>query len=123
MAGNSRLRTLLGNDHRVGLGGEGVLRTTGGQQDALAMLEAAYRNGIRYFDSAPAYAGSEGYLGLFWKEHPERKETAFRTSKSAKRDADGASNDLARTLFRLGRDHLDLWQMQDLRDKDDLLML
>jgi aryl-alcohol dehydrogenase-like predicted oxidoreductase len=68
----SRLRNLVGGTTRIGLGGEGVLRTEGRDREALAMLSAAYESGIRYFDSAPAYAGSERYLGTFWKAHPSR---------------------------------------------------
>ena len=120
MAGNSRLRTLIGSQERIGLGGEGVLRTEGRKQDALAMLNAAYEAGIRYYDSAPAYAGSERYYGLFWAQHPERKELTFQTSKSAQRSAVGASEDLERTLTRLGRDHLGLWQIHDVRDTTDI---
>jgi aryl-alcohol dehydrogenase-like predicted oxidoreductase len=120
MAGNSRLRTLIGSPLRVGLGGEGILRTEGREEEALAMLEEAFRSGIRYYDSAPAYAGSERYLGTFWGLHPDRKAITFQTSKSAKRDAAGASADLERTLSRMGRDHLGLWQIHDIRDRDDL---
>jgi len=120
MAGNSRLRKLTGSQERIGLGGEGVLRTEGHRQEALAMLTAAYEAGIRYFDSAPAYAGSERYYGLFWALHPERKELTFQTSKSAQRSADGVSDDLARTLARMGRDHLGLWQIHDVRDNADI---
>ena len=58
------------------------------------MLAAAFGSGIRYYDSAPAYAGSERYLGLFWQEHPERVKGTFQTSKSAQRDASGASETL-----------------------------
>jgi aryl-alcohol dehydrogenase-like predicted oxidoreductase len=120
MAGNSRLRTLIGNQERIGLGGEGVLRTEGRRQEALAMLTAAYEAGIRYYDSAPAYAGSEGYYGLFWAQHPERKELTFQTSKSGQRSADGASKDLARTLTRMKRDYLGLWQIHDVRNTEDI---
>jgi aryl-alcohol dehydrogenase-like predicted oxidoreductase len=120
MAGTSRLRRIIGSDLRVGLGGEGVLRTVGREQEALAMLRSAYQNGIRYFDSAPVYAGSEWYLGRFFADHPEWKETTFQTSKSARRSAEGAEEDLDRTLSRLGRDRLGLWQVHDLRDTDDL---
>jgi aryl-alcohol dehydrogenase-like predicted oxidoreductase len=123
MAGNSRLRTLLGKGYRVGLGGEGVLRTEGRTEQALSMLRAAYDSGVRYYDSAPAYAGSERYLGLFWRQHPERKEETFQTSKSARRDAEGASADLAQTLALMGRDHLGLWQIHDIRDRDDIRRL
>jgi aryl-alcohol dehydrogenase-like predicted oxidoreductase len=84
------------------------------------MLTAAYEAGIRYYDSAPAYAGSEGYYGLFWAQHPERKELTFQTSKSGQRSADGASKDLARTLTRMGRDYLGLWQIHDVRNTEDI---
>jgi aryl-alcohol dehydrogenase-like predicted oxidoreductase len=120
MAGNSRLRKLTGSQERIGLGGEGVLRTEGRRREALAMLTAAYDAGIRYYDSAPAYAGSERYYGLFWEQHPDRKELAFQTSKSGRRNADGASDDLAGTLNRMGRDHLGLWQIHDVRDNADI---
>ena len=102
MAGNSRLRTLISGSYRIGLGGEGVLRTEGRGQDALEILNAAYEAGIRYYDSAPAYAGSERYYGLFWGSHPERIEHTFQTSKSAMRTAAGATGDLERTLTRMG---------------------
>jgi aryl-alcohol dehydrogenase-like predicted oxidoreductase len=120
MAVNNRLRTLIGNQERIGLGGEGVLRTEGRTQEARAMLNAAYEAGIRYYDSSPAYSCSEQYLGEFWAQHPERKELTFQTSKSAQRSAAGASADLKRTLALMGRDHLGLWQIHDVRDAGDI---
>lgn len=123
MAGNSRLRALIGGSFRVGLGGEGVLRTEGRGKEAQSMLAGAYGGGIRYFDSAPAYAGSERYLGQFWREHPDWARETFQTSKSAKRDARGASADLARSLSLLSRDHLGLWQIHDVRDIRDIRSL
>ena len=120
MGGTSRLRMLMGMPDRIGLGGEGVLRTERRDPEALAVLEAAYGDGIRYYDTAPAYAGSERYLGQFWAQHPERKNLTFQTSKSAHRDAKNASADLTRSLSRLGRDRIDLWQIHDIRDRNDI---
>jgi len=120
MAGNSRLRKLTGSSYPIGLGGEGVLRTEGREHEALMMLEEAYESGIRYFDSAPAYADSERYYGRFWSQHPDWKALAFQTSKSAQRDAKSASADLTRTLSRMGRDRLGLWQIHDIRDNNDI---
>jgi len=120
MTGNSRLRALTGGSYRIGLGGEGILRTEGRKEEALTMLSAAYEAGIRYYDSAPAYAGSERYYGQFWSLHPERKSVTFQTSKSALRTAAGAAGDLERTLSRLGRDQLGLWQIHDIRDAADI---
>jgi aryl-alcohol dehydrogenase-like predicted oxidoreductase len=123
MAKESRLRTILGTGSRTGLGGEGVLRTEGRDTEAFAVLEAAFKNGIRYYDSAPAYAGSERYQGHFWAEHPDRREETFQAGKSAERDATRAEADLTRTLSRTGRDHLGLWQVHDLRSSDDIRRL
>ena len=120
MAGDSRLRRLIGNVYRIGVGGEGVLRTEGRDNEAQKMLEAAYENGIRYFDSAPAYADSERYYGRFWAQHPDWKTLTFQTSKSAQRDAKSALADLTRTLSRMGRDRLGLWQIHDIRNSNDI---
>jgi len=104
----------------LGLGGEGVLRTNGRRSEALAVIEQALDEGIAYFDTAPAYAGSEGYYGLFWKGHETARKDIFQASKSSSRDGEGALADLDRTLSTMGLDHLDLWQIHDLRTWDDL---
>jgi aryl-alcohol dehydrogenase-like predicted oxidoreductase len=123
MAADSRLQKLTGSSDRIGLGGEGVLRTEGREHEALMMLQEAYNGGIRYFDTAPAYAGSEQYYGTFWSQHPDWKALTFQTSKSAQRSADKASDDLTRSLSRMGRNHLGLWQIHDIRDNSDIRML
>jgi aryl-alcohol dehydrogenase-like predicted oxidoreductase len=120
MTGGSRLRSILNSPARIGLGGEGILRTEGKSPEALAMLSAAYRGGIRYFDSAPAYAGSERYLGEFWTRNPEWKIDSLQAGKSAQRDEAGALAELDRTLARTARDSLGLWQIHDVRDRDDI---
>jgi len=54
-----------------------------------------------------------------WKSNPELRSTIFQTSKSASRDRNGALNDLSDSLQRLGTDHLDLWQIHDVRTDED----
>ncbi|MFW5734859.1 MAG: aldo/keto reductase, partial [Oceanidesulfovibrio sp.] len=105
---------------RVGLGGEGVLRTFGLENEAQAVISAALDNGLDYFDTAPAYSGSESYLGAAWRNAPGARETIFHTSKSAQRTAESAREDLARTLKTLGTEYLDLWQIHDVRTMDDV---
>ena len=104
----------------VGLGGEGILRTFGEEARAAEVIEEAALQGIGYFDTAPAYSGSEGYYGTFWRSHPELRDRIFQTSKSANRTARGARADLDRTLKTLGIDGLDLWQIHDVRTRQDL---
>jgi aryl-alcohol dehydrogenase-like predicted oxidoreductase len=105
---------------RVGLGGEGVLRTHGRQAEAAAVIEEAIRSGITYFDCARAYAGSEGYYGRIWSAQPEARRQVFQAGKSAMRTRDGALADLERTLRNMAIDYLDLWQIHDVRTEADL---
>ncbi|MCA1785607.1 MAG: hypothetical protein LC657_06470, partial [Desulfobacteraceae bacterium] len=44
---------------RVGLGGEGILRTTGQTEQALAVIKEAVHQGITYYDCARVYMDSE----------------------------------------------------------------
>jgi aryl-alcohol dehydrogenase-like predicted oxidoreductase len=105
---------------RVGLGGEGILRTVGQEEMADRVIGQALAEEITYFDSARVYQDSERYLGRRWKSEPVARAGIFQASKSAERTRDGALRQLAETLDRLGTDHLDLWQIHDLRTVADL---
>ena len=105
---------------KIGLGGEGVLRTHARQAQAREVIQTAFDSGISYFDSARVYADSEIYYGSLWRAYPEMRSGIFQASKSAARDRDGAQRDLLETFERLGTDYLDLWQIHDVRTEDDL---
>ena len=104
----------------VGLGGEGILRTHGQETASGTVIREALDQGITYYDCAKAYAGSEGYYGLIWSKHPEIRGNIFQASKSAERTRKGALADLDSTLSTMHIDHLDLWQIHDVRTTDDL---
>ena len=97
---------------RLGLGGEGVLRTFGHDRPAQAVIEAALAAGINYFETARAYSGSESYLGRGLKGH---RDQIFLTSKSHGRTFGEAMAHLSITLKNLDTDYLDLWQVHDIR--------
>ena len=50
------------------LGCEGILRTTGRARDAVPVIVEALRLGVRYCDTAPAYAQSQDYYGAAFRE-------------------------------------------------------
>ncbi|MBI5602585.1 MAG: aldo/keto reductase [Deltaproteobacteria bacterium] len=104
----------------VGLGGEGVLRTFGKEKAAQKVIETALDEGIGYFDSAQAYAGSETYYGLVWSRRSTDRTRIFQTSKSARRTKKEALLELDQTLLKMGIDYLDLWQIHDVRTEEDL---
>jgi aryl-alcohol dehydrogenase-like predicted oxidoreductase len=105
---------------RVGLGGEGVLRTHMQTLQAREVIYEAIDKGITYFDSAQAYAGSEGYYGTVWSESPKLRSQMFQASKSASRSKAGALKDLENTLANMKTDYLDLWQIHDVRTQEEL---
>jgi len=105
----------------VSLGGEGILRTHGRHAEAVPMIVEALRLGVRYCDTAPAYDQSQDYYGeAFRAAGPGARERVFLASKTHARDRDGALRLLDDSLQRLGTDHLDLWQLHDLRSRREL---
>jgi predicted aldo/keto reductase-like oxidoreductase len=99
------------------LGGEGVLRTHGRVSEAVAVIHRALDHGVNYCDTAPAYAGSLDYYGAALGE---RRREIFLASKTHDRTRDGSLRLLDESLKRLRTDHLDLWQLHDLRTALDL---
>src|ERR1051325_9583181 len=100
-----------------GLGGEGVLRTWGYEREAMRVIHQALDQGVTYCDSAPAYSGCLDYFGAALGE---RRQQVFLASKTHDRSRDGSLRLLEDTLRRTRTDHLDLWQLHDLRTMDDL---
>ncbi len=104
----------------LGLGGEGVLRTVGRDMEAYALINRALDLGINYCESARAYSGSESYYG---RALGERRREVFLTSKSHARDKAGALAHLRETLKNMKTDHLDLWQVHDVRTEADIAQI
>ena len=103
----------------LGLGGEGILRTTGYFKEAEAVIKKAVEVGINYFDTAPAYQQSRDYLGTYlWKF--VKREQIFLASKTHDRSYEGTMLLLEDSLKRLNTDYLDLLQLHDLRTKEDI---
>jgi predicted aldo/keto reductase-like oxidoreductase len=101
----------------LGLGGEGILRTHGETARAVQVIHRALDLGITYCDTAPAYASSRDYYGAALGE---RRQQIFLASKTHDRSRDGSLRLLDDSLLRLRTDHLDLWQLHDLRTANEL---
>ena len=104
----------------VGLGGEGVMRSTGRMRESVPVIRRALDLGINYFDTAPAYQQSQDYLGEGLGGDRGDRTRIFLASKTHDRSRDGSLRLLENSLQRLRTDHLDLWQLHDLRDREDL---
>jgi aryl-alcohol dehydrogenase-like predicted oxidoreductase len=104
----------------VSLGGEGILRTHGREQAAVTMIHEALRAGVLYCDTAPAYDESQEYYGAAFRSMAGARDRVFLASKTHERCKIPALSLLEGSLRALGTDHLDLWQMHDLRTRADV---
>lgn len=102
-----------------GLGGEGILRTSGMHKEAQEVIKKALEMGVNYFDTAPAYQQSRDYLGSTLWNFTER-EKIFLASKTHERSYKGTMILAEDSLRRLKTDYLDLLQLHDLRTEEDL---
>ncbi len=100
-----------------GLGGEGVLRSHGKHTEAARVIQRALDQGVNYFDTAPAYESSMDYYGAVLGE---RRDQIFLASKTHERSRDRSLRLLDHSLDRLRTDHIDLWQLHDLRTVEEV---
>ena len=95
----------------IALGGIVVMNET--LEHAREVVGEAIERGVNYFDVAPTYGDAETRLGPALA--PFRDEV-FLACKTTRRDRAGASEELAKSLERLGTDHVDLYQLHGIGD-------
>lgn len=108
--------------YRVGilsLGGQATLEQPGTEDVSQAIINRAIDLGVNYIDSAAAYGKgvSEKHIGMVMKT---RRKEVFITSKTPDRSYDGTMRVMESTLRNMQTDHLDLWQIHNLRTKEQL---
>jgi len=112
--GKYPMRTLGKTGERVSIIAFGGLALAGvGQDEADSIVGYAIDKGINYFDVAPTYGDAELKMGPALKPYRDR---VFLACKTAKRDREGAQQELDRSLERLGTDHFDLYQLHHITD-------
>ncbi|NOY36725.1 MAG: aldo/keto reductase [Chlorobi bacterium] len=114
------------------LGGQATIETPGKEERAVEIVNKAIDLGINYIDTAAAYGRatetlqkkdamgtSEKNIGRVMKY---RRKEVFLASKTHDRTYDGSMRLLEKTLKNLQTDHLDLWQVHNVkkREKDQL---
>jgi aryl-alcohol dehydrogenase-like predicted oxidoreductase len=88
------------------------------QDEADRGIEYALSRGINHFDVAPTYGEAELRLGSYLKRNP--RPDLFIGCKTNQRGKREASEELHRTLDRLGRDKFDLYQLHAVCTAADL---
>jgi aryl-alcohol dehydrogenase-like predicted oxidoreductase len=76
-------------------------------------LDVLLEHDINHIDVAASYGDAELRVAPWLKRYPNR---FFLATKTGKRRANEAREELQRSLDRLGVDHVDLWQLHNLSD-------
>ena len=101
------------------LGGQGLLEIADHTDEAVAIINRAIDLGVKYLDTAWWYGhgSSETYYG---QALGARRKDIYLSTKSDQRSYDGAMRQLDESLKRLKTDHLDCWQMHNVRTSKDV---
>lgn len=107
--GKSKLRVSV-----VGFGGIPVQRITG--PEAKEVIIRAEELGINFIDTARGYSISENYIGEALKGRRDKWAIA---TKSMARDSAGMYRDVETSLKNLQTDYIDLYQIHNVRTKEE----
>jgi aryl-alcohol dehydrogenase-like predicted oxidoreductase len=123
-------RNLGKTGYQVGilsLGGQATLENTGTDKESVEIINRAIDLGINYIDTAASYgkdenreraAGtSERHIGLVMKD---RRHEVFLASKTHDRTYDGSMKLLETSLKNLQTDHLDTWQLHNVKTQEQV---
>jgi len=110
------------------LGGQATLEKPGTHDESIAIINRAIDLGVNYIDTAAAYGRSrtpgdttppisQTYIGEVMKA---RRKEVFLASKTNDRTRDGSLKLLDESLRLLNTDHLDLWQLHNIRLDEQL---
>lgn len=131
MAGKMAVRPLGRTGFMVplfSLGGQGSLEIPGKEDISVEIINRAIDLGVRYLDTAAAYGRvvegvtrqeamgtSERNLGRVLKT---RRDEVFLATKTHDRTYDGSMRLLEQSLKNLQTDHIDLWQIHNVRSAE-----
>ena len=101
------------------LGGQATLEKAGTTEQSLAIIHRAIDLGVNYIDTAARYGRgiSQTYIGEVMKT---RRREVFLASKTHDRTRDGSLQLLDESLKLLQTDHLDLWQLHNVRTDEEV---
>lgn len=92
----------------IGMGGARFQMIS--MEEGVAVVRRAYDLGINYFDMARSYGGGHNEE-VYGNAIPPFRKNIFLTTKSLKRTAKEAEEELNLSLKTMKTDHVDLWQM------------
>jgi aryl-alcohol dehydrogenase-like predicted oxidoreductase len=101
------------------LGGQATIEKPGTHDESLAIINRAIDLGVNYIDTAAAYGRgiSQTYIG---EVMATRRNEVFLATKTHDRTRDGSLRLLDESLRLLQTDHVDLWQLHNVRTNEEV---
>ncbi len=105
----------------LGLGGFHVGQA-GSERAARQLVETAFEEGVRFFDTAESYqnGGSERWMGAALEGIRDRVVLMSKTFSLSDRSAESARRHLEGSIARLRTSYLDIWQLHSVRSVADV---
>ncbi|MGD0819418.1 MAG: aldo/keto reductase [Desulfomonilia bacterium] len=98
----------------VGFGGIPIIRLD--EDTAVAVLRRAYESGITLYDTANAYRDSEKKIG---RALGDVRDKIILATKTIRRDAPGAVEQLENSLHMMKTDYIDIYQLHQIAQERD----
>ncbi len=104
----------------ISFGGLVVRKEKLEQEQTDEVLKCAINMGVNFIDTGRAYGKSEEQIGKALKKLRVPRSNVYLASKTSKRDADGARQDVDESLQLLKTDYIDLYQIHYIRKPREL---
>lgn len=103
----------------LSLGGQATLEQAGTEEQSEKMINRAIDLGVNYIDTAASYGRgvSQRNIGRVMKT---RRNEVWLSTKTHDRSYDGSMRLLEESLKSLQTDHLDLWQLHNVKRRDEV---
>jgi hypothetical protein len=98
----------------LGFGGIPIIRLD--EEAAVAVLRRAYESGITFYDTANAYHDSEKKIG---HALGDVRDKVILATKTIRRDASGAVEQLDNSLRMMKTDYIDIYQLHQIAEEKD----
>ncbi len=104
----------------VGMGGGSALSMIQDHEEAVALIEYAYKAGINFFDSSPLYGGRSSLQRFGRALKPFRRDIYLSSKYEAKLSYDEVMSSFERTLDDYQTDYIDLVQIHSIESMEEV---
>ncbi len=103
----------------LSLGGQATIEQQGTEEESAKIINRAIDLGVNYIDTAASYGRGQSQLNI-GRVMKTRRNEVWLSTKTHDRTYDGSMRLLEESLKNLQTDHLDTWQLHNVKTKDQL---